>query len=244
MPDFDDWPLPAALDVQQTLLELTEQAGLYLNDDDFDTISAETPHLMMAWISAAARYAGLDYQLQLLHRPIGWMRDEISPASRYDIDEIGPFVDQLHGLLKEHQRLTAAQAEAHRAFTTASKPLIDRGLLDRDGRQWRETWLIAAPLTTAALVHVPQDDCAPWPRVKAGLGLLEQLAEPKRVPEPGMPVVRRALSGFVRLDHDGSWQRLLPGPDGSYWLRGFAWNEPAAPDGAPTSSPAPAPTAG
>lgn len=220
------WPLPAALTIDQTLLDLTEHAGFYINEDDFDTAFAVTPHLVLAWVSAAARYAAADYQLQLLHRPIEWMRDAVSPRFGFDADEVRGHVDNLRRLLGEHQRVSKTQADAYRAFTQACAPLRVEGLLNPDDRKWREIPLIAHSLTEPTTVRVPQDALAPWPLVTAGQGLLVQLSRPRAQPEPGIPVVRRVIAGFARLDHHGTWDRLLPDPSGRYWLRDFAWINP------------------
>ncbi len=229
MPNPASWPIPAALSVDQTLQDLTEHAGLDISEDDFDVVSCHFPHLVAAWVSAAARYAATDFQLQLLYRPIEWMRDEISPRTGWDIDEIDQAVQNLSGLFKERQRLTALQTDAHRAFTRACQPLITEGLLYPSAREWRDITLVAHPLTEPTLVqHAPRNTDAPWPLVKARHSLLEQLAKTQHKPEPGKPVVARALAGLFRLDHDGTWRRLLPDPDGWYWLRDFAWSEPAA----------------
>jgi hypothetical protein len=240
--DITSWPLPRALGIDQVLAGLSEHAGLYINDDDFDAVVTEAPHLALTWLSAAGRYASADYQLQLLQRPIDWMRDEIGPAGGNGIDEIGRPVDNLRRLLNEHSKLDAARTAALRDFTAACRPLTAEGLVLPDERTWREVTLIAHGQTQPTIVRVPQEAEPPWPLVKASPMLIDQLTpspRPHRVPEPGFPVVRKVLAGVARLDHDGTWRRLLPDPDGWYWLRGFAWTEPS--DVREPAEPAPVP---
>jgi hypothetical protein len=239
--DITSWPLPRALGIDQVLADLSEHAGFYINDDDFDVVMAEAPHLGLPWLSAAGRYANADYQLQLLQRPIDWMRDEIGHAADHDIDDIGGFVNNLRRLLDEHSKLVAARAAALRDFTAACRPLLTEALVLPDERTWREVTLIAHGQTQPTTVRVPQEAEPPWPLVKASPMLIDQLtptSRPHRLPEPGFPVVRKVLAGVASLDHDGTWQRLLPDPDGWYWLRGFAWTEPAPPEPATTPEPA------
>jgi hypothetical protein len=241
--DLTSWPLPSVLGIDQVLTDLTEHAGFYINDDDFDAVVTEAPHLALIWLSAAGRYASADYQLQLLHRPIEWMRDEIGPAGGHGIDEIGRPVDNLRRLLNEYSKVDAARAAAVRDFTAACRLLAAEGLVMPDERTWREVTLVAHGLAQPTIVRVPQEAKPPWPLVKASPMLIDQLTpspRPHRVPEPGFPVVGKVLAGVASLDHDGTWRRLLPDPDGCYWLRGFAWTEPATPEPtAADSAPAP-----
>ena len=243
MYDPTRWPLPSSLGIDQVLNDLAEHAGFYLSDEDFDIVVAERPHLVLAWLSAAGRYVNTDYQVQILERPISWMRDEIGPGAGHDTDDIGHNVSNLSRLFAERTKATAARVQAFRDFTAACKPLAAEGVLQPDNRQWHEVQLLAHGLAYSATVRVPHDAAAPWPLVKATPWLVTSLICPQqsRVPEPGFPLLRRALSGVARVDHHGVWQRLLPDPDGWYLLRDFAWTEPGAapeattaPDGQPT----------
>lgn len=87
--------------------------------------------------------------------------------------------------------------------------------------------LVARGLTEPTTVSVPDDARAPWPLVQAGRRLIDALVEARSNPEPGVPVLRHALAGVVRLDHDGTTAWLLPDANQRYWLHGFAWTDPA-----------------
>lgn len=226
MLDIDDWPLPRSLTIDQTLRDLTEHAGFYLEEDDFDQTFADCPRLILPWITAAGRYATTAYQLHLLHRPVDWMRRELAPDSDQETGQLAPYTNSLRQLLDQHKELTEAQAAAHREFLHACAQLEDYGPLQSDGRQWREIPLIARGLTEPTAVSVPDYARAPWPLVKAGPRLINALAELRDEPEPGAPVLRGTGAGVVRLDHDGTTAWLLPDTNQQYWLQTFAWTDP------------------
>ncbi|MET8147862.1 hypothetical protein ACIBSW_24910 [Actinoplanes sp. NPDC049668] len=225
--DIDDWPLPRSLTIDQTVHDLTEHAGYFIAEDEFDGILAELPQVILAWLAAAGRYSTADYQLRLLERPIDWMRRELAPTSDQDTEQLLGYTANLHQLLDHHRRLREARATAHGEFLQACKRLKS-GLLVPADRQWRDVRLVGHGLTEACTVAVPAD-VAPWPLVKADQRLINQLAELRIRPAPGVPALRRTQVGIARLDHDGTSRWLLPDPDHRYWLHNFAWSAPDTP---------------
>jgi hypothetical protein len=224
--DIDDWPLPRSLTIDQTLRDLTEHAGLYIDEEGFDQTCAGSPQLILPWIAAAGRYATTDYQMHLLHRPIDWMRHELAPTSDQETGQLATYADNLRRLLGQHKELTEAQAAVHREFLHACAQLQANGLLQADDRQWQEIPLIAHGLTEPTAVSVPDNARAPWLLVKAGPRLMNALVDLRSEPEPGAPVLRGAQTGIVRVDHDGTTAWLLPDTTQQYWLHGFAWTDP------------------
>jgi hypothetical protein len=223
------WPVPQSPPIDQVLRDLTEHAGFDIADDgDLDQTFAERPDLILAWVAAAARYTAAEYQLQMLHHPITWMRMELAPTSDQDTDDLGIFINNMRLLLIEHGRLSAARADAHRDLTAACPPLQAEHVLIPADRRWEQAQLIAHGLTEPMTVEVPIGAAAPWPLVKADLRLITKLAGLPSLPQPGRPALRRSLSGVVRVDHHGARRWLLPDPDHRYWLHDFAWSRPQA----------------
>lgn len=232
MLDNYDWPVPQAPAIDQVLRDLTEHAGYTIADDgELDQTFATHPHLVLAWVVAAARYTAAEYQLQMLHHPITWMRMELAPTSDQDTGGLGIFTDNMRLLLIEHGRLSAARAAAHRDLTAACPPLQAQHALIPDDRRWEQVQLVAHGLTEPMTVEVPADAAAGWPLVKAGPRLIAELADLPALPQPGRPVLRRSLSGIVRVDHHGARRWVLPDPDHRYWLHDFAWSTPPAAQG-------------
>jgi hypothetical protein len=225
--DNYDWPLPQSPTIDQVLRDLTEHAGYSIADDgELDLTFAQQPNLILAWVAAAARYTAAEFQLQMLHHPVTWMRIELAPASDQDTDELDIYVDNMRRLLTEHGRLRTARADAHRDFIHACPHLEAQQVLVPTGRQWQQIELIADGLSEPMTVEVPTDAAAGWPLVKADLRLIAKLVDLPAPAQPGRPVLRRSLAGIVRVDHHGARRWLLPDPEYRYWLHDFAWSLP------------------
>ena len=228
MLDNYDWPLPQPPTIDQVLRDLTEHAGYTIADDgELDLTFAAHPHLILAWVAAAARYTAAEYQLQMLHHPITWMRMELALTSDQDTEDLDIFADNMRRLLTEHGKLRTARADAHREFTHACPHLETQHVLAPTGRQWQHIDLIAHGLTEPTTVEVPTDAAAPWPLVKADQRLIDKLVDLPAQPQPDTPVLRRSLAGIIRLDHHCARRWVLPDPDHRYWLHDFAWCAPA-----------------
>ncbi|WP_328463567.1 hypothetical protein OHA21_38280 [Actinoplanes sp. NBC_00393] len=232
MLDNYDWPVPQAPTIDHVLRDLTEHAGYDVADDgELDQTFATHPHQILAWVSAAARYAATEFQLQMLHHPITWMRMELAPDSDQGTEDLDIFTDNMSRLLTEHGRLRAARTDAHRDFTHACPHLEAQQVLIPTGRTWQQIQLIADGLDEPMTVEVPTGAAAPWLLVKADLRLIDRLAALTEPAQPGRPVLRRSLAGIVRVDHDGTRRWVLPDPEHRYWLHDFAWSLPHGSNG-------------
>jgi hypothetical protein len=232
--DSYDWPVPNGPTIDQVLRDLTEHAGYDIAADggEPDLTFCTHPHLVLAWVEAAARYTAAEFQLQMLSHPITWMRLELAPDSGQDTEDLDVYADNLSRLLTEHGRLRTARTEALRDFRHACPLLAGQHVLAPTGRQWQQIELIADGLTEPMTVEVPTDAAARWPLVKADLPVMAKLADLPAPAQPGRPVLRRSLAGIVRVDHHGARRWLLPDPDHRYWLHDFAWSLPHGDNGA------------
>lgn len=227
MLDNYDWPVPQSPTIDQVLRDLTEHAGYDIADDgELDLTFAHQPNLVLAWVAAAARYTAAEFQLQMLHHPVTWMRMELAPTSDQDTEGLDIYADNMLRLLTEHGRLRTVRADAHLDFLHACRGLEAEQVLAPSGRQWEQIELVADGTTEPMTVEVPADAAAGWPLVKADLRLIAKLVDLPALPQPGRPVLRRSLAGIVRIDHHGARRWVLPDPDHRYWLHDFAWSSP------------------
>ncbi|WP_430788144.1 hypothetical protein [Actinoplanes sp. G11-F43] len=227
MPDNYDWPLPQAATIDQVLRDLTEHAGYSIADDgELDLAFAQQPKLILTWVATAARYTATDFQLQMLHHSVAWMRMELAPTSDQETEDLTTYVDNLRQLLVEHGRLRTARADAYRDFTRACSSLEGQQVLVPAVRVWQPIELIADGLTELMTVEVPIGAAAPWPLVRAGRRLIDRLVDLPASAQSGRQVLRRSLAGIVCVDHHGARQWVLPDPERRYWLHDFGWSVP------------------
>lgn len=104
------------------LARLAEQVGYQLDPDELDPVTGFHPGLVIAWVRASARHAGLAHARQLLDAPIDFLREQ-HDSNTHDLHAC-----QLADLLRARDRLDRELPVAAGAYAAACAALAETGL--------------------------------------------------------------------------------------------------------------------
>jgi hypothetical protein len=106
------------------LAALAGQVGYDLDPDELDPVTGFHPGLVVAWVLAGARHAGLAHAHRLLDAPIDFLREQDNPADAED----GLHACLLADLRRVRDRLDRDLPAAAGGYAAACRALAGTGL--------------------------------------------------------------------------------------------------------------------
>ena len=116
-------PTPTPLDLNPYLQRLAAYVGYHVDWSELDPACGNQPQLVTAWVSAAARHAGLAHARGLLPAPAVFLRERVGTGG-FD-DTTACEVALLFGLHEHDQHLEATQATAATEFAVCCRRLAE-----------------------------------------------------------------------------------------------------------------------
>jgi hypothetical protein len=112
-------------DLTGYLTGLADQVGFRVQLAELDPACGHHPDLVLAWVAAGARHAGLTYARGLLGGAFEFLHEQVNSP---DLDARVVAEAMLCQLYHHDEQLSAALAEAGRGYATASTMLAGTGL--------------------------------------------------------------------------------------------------------------------